>query len=142
MTRSATSENAGPLSGDKFVALCRLGSAERVVSALATGTPVDARNAYGWTGLIASAADGHDDVLEALLKAGADPNLSNKNGTTPLMYAKTRAFGSGRLKAMTLLIAYGADINATDKAGKTALDYTRERASLVEQFFRDNGAEA
>lgn len=76
----------------------------------------------------------------ALIAAGEDVNAANHRGTTPLMYAKTAAFGSGEYRILDLLLANGADINARDKAGRTALDYTIERAESLAAYLRDQGA--
>jgi len=73
-----------------------------------------------------------------LIKSGADVNATNANGTTPLMFAKTAAFGSGDLRILNLLIASGADINAKDKHNKTALDYTVERSQLLIKFLSES----
>ncbi|MDH1657963.1 ankyrin repeat domain-containing protein [Pseudomonas mosselii] len=73
------------------------------------------------------------DIEEArqLIKDGADVNARNKNGTTPLMYAKTYAFSTGNITLIELLLKNGADIDARDNAGKTAADYTIERCALI-----------
>ena len=56
--------------------------------------------------------------LQALLKAGADPNAAEpRGGMTPLMHAAV----SGSLDAMTLLLDKGASVNAANSAGSTAL---------------------
>ncbi len=56
--------------------------------------------------------------LQAVLKSGANPNVSDaRGGGTPLMY--TAAVGS--VEAMTLLLDHGADVNAANNAGATAL---------------------
>jgi ankyrin repeat protein len=63
---------------------------------------------------------------EKLLRAGADPNLVDKNGRTPLTHA---CIGNGRLvQTVPQLLLFGADINHQDKYGKTPLDYALESA--------------
>jgi ankyrin repeat protein len=70
--------------------------------------------------------------LQALLKGGADPNVSDpRGGATPLMYAAA----VGSTAAMTLLLDNGAKANATNATGATALmwgatDITKVRLLL------------
>jgi ankyrin repeat protein len=69
-----------------------------------------------------------------LLMQGADPNKTNANGTTPLMFAKTAAFTYGDCEGMRILLEAGADKNARDKSGLTALEYTVRNAGMVREF--------
>jgi len=45
-------------------------------------------NAPGHTALMAAAETGNRDLVESLLKAGANPNARDKNGITPLKFAQ------------------------------------------------------
>jgi len=56
-------------------------------------------------------------VVEELLGANADVNLTNFRGQTPLHYAASKA----RLELGRLLISKEADVNAKDKANQLAL---------------------
>ena len=57
-------------------------------------------------------------MIEALLKAGADPNESTSNGTTALMTAAT----AGNPDAVKMLLDHGADVNVRENShGETAL---------------------
>ena len=63
---------------------------------------------------------GHDRCVEALIKLGADVNISpNPGGETALMVATKCGFE----RVVALLIRGGADVKTTDRLGKTALDY-------------------
>lgn len=66
------------------------------------------------------AIDGQEKLvmIDALLRAGADPNAMNKNGETPLFKAAT--IGSARL--CKALLAGGAEVNTVCHGGQTALD--------------------
>jgi len=73
------------------------------------------------------------DIMRALLDAGADPNLTTDDGTTPLMVAAglgrstftpgrqrgTRSLGAE--EAVKTLVEAGVDVNATNEGDFTAL---------------------
>lgn len=64
-------------------------------------------------------------MLELLIKAGADVNIKNEYGLTPLLIAvKNRLifFADALLKA-------GADVNAVDPGGRTAKQIAHDRLS-------------
>lgn len=67
--------------------------------------------------LAVAAHEGHTEVMEALIAAGADVNAKNKDGISPLMVAA----GSNRVGAVRTLVAKGADVNAVNNDGATAL---------------------
>ncbi|KKL06495.1 hypothetical protein LCGC14_2595480, partial [marine sediment metagenome] len=62
-----------------------------------------------------------------LIERGADMNVKDSNGTTPLQMAVY----NGRAEAVKLLIERGADINAKNNKGETALDIARRRNKRV-----------
>jgi ankyrin repeat protein len=78
---------------------------------------VNVRDEYGWTPLLSAAMNGHTDIVQILLAAGANPNTRNKYGWTPLMWAA----GQGYSEIVRSLIASGARLNAQDRNGWTAL---------------------
>jgi len=66
------------------------------------------------------------EVLNALLKAGADPNgPTEKHGYTPLMQAVYSDFAER--SRIQLLLDHGANINARAKNGETALKQARRK---------------
>jgi ankyrin repeat protein len=61
---------------------------------------------------------GNAQMIDMLLKAGAEAKVATSNGTTPLMLAAV----AGRADAIKLLLDAGADPNVTENArGETAL---------------------
>jgi ankyrin repeat protein len=61
------------------------------------------------------------DTLKLLLDRGADPDIADAEGVTPLMNAaRTRC-----LACVTALLEHGADVRRTDQHGNTALDVAR-----------------
>ena len=70
--------------------------------------------------LITASRYGNTDVVRMLIKAGANVNLTNILGQTPLMEASER----GHTEVARMLIKAGADLNARSKyGGYTALQY-------------------
>lgn len=72
----------------------------------------------------------HPDVVDALLRAGADVDAPNRSGGTPLMTAI--AFNHEDTIIVKRMLEAGADVNAQDKRGMTALmvaaRYSRKEA--------------
>ena len=86
-----------PYDGTALIAAAHLGHAEVVRTLIAAGAPLDHVNNLGWTALIESIVLGdggknHTDTLEALVKAGANVNLPDRSGFTPLRLAKVRGY--------------------------------------------------
>ncbi|XP_069140875.1 serine/threonine-protein phosphatase 6 regulatory ankyrin repeat subunit B-like [Argopecten irradians] len=69
------------------------------------------------TPLLAAVSLNHVEVTQILLKAGADINLTDRNGCSPLYKA---AF-HGRPVLIDMLLEAGADINKADKEGQSPL---------------------
>jgi uncharacterized protein len=87
---------------------------EQVKSFLAQNVKINAIDQNNGTLIHRAVASRSMDSLKLLLSLGADVNLRNKEGRTPLMAASTP-------QLIELLLAAGADINAKDNEGKTAL---------------------
>ncbi|MFH1116297.1 MAG: ankyrin repeat domain-containing protein, partial [Pseudomonadota bacterium] len=51
---------------------------------------VNARNETGKTAVMFAASEGQPEVVETLLKAGADPDLKDKDGDTAASLAKKK----------------------------------------------------
>jgi ankyrin repeat protein len=90
--------------GTALIAAAHLGHAEVVRILIRAGAPLDHVNNLGWTALIESIVLGdggarHTETLKALVEAGANANLADRNGRTPLTLARER-----RYAAMTKLL--------------------------------------
>jgi uncharacterized protein len=87
-----------PYQGTALIAAAHLGHAEVVRVLIAAGAPLDHVNKLDWTALMESIVLGnggkaHIDTLEALVKAGANVNIADRQGVTPLGHAKSRGYG-------------------------------------------------
>lgn len=84
---------------------------------------VNESNQNGKTPLLEATSMRRIDVMEILLKNGADVNISDYNGRTPLMYASVWWTKSG----VELLLKYGAKVDMVNRKGVTALMVATKR---------------
>ncbi|MHC4555843.1 MAG: ankyrin repeat domain-containing protein [Planctomycetota bacterium] len=66
-----------------------------------------------------AAANGEIEHVKLLISQGADVNVKNNDGQTPLHYAARR----GHKEVVELLLANGADVNARDRMSKTPVEH-------------------
>jgi hypothetical protein len=83
--------------GTALIAAAHLGNVEAVRILTAAGAPLDHVNNLGWTALMESIVLGdggprHAEALKVLLDAGADPNIADRAGVTPLAQARARGY--------------------------------------------------
>jgi ankyrin repeat protein len=83
--------------GTALIAAAHLGHVDVVRELIRAGAPLDHVNNLGWTALIESITLGdggprHVATLKALIDGGADVNLGDRNGSTPLSLAKRRGY--------------------------------------------------
>lgn len=83
--------------GTALIAAAHLGHDEVVKLLIDAGAPLDHVNNLGWTALIESIVLGnggprHVETLRAIVRAGANVNLADRNGQTPLQLARQRGF--------------------------------------------------
>ena len=95
--------------GTALIPACERGHVETVRALLAAGVAPDHVNRLGWTCLIEAIvlSDGgprHQDIVSQLISAGANLNLADKDGVTPLAHALAR----GQSDTARLLQAAGA----------------------------------
>ena len=83
--------------GTALIAAAHLGHDGVVKQLIAAGAPLNHVNNLHWTALIESIVLGnggpkHQEVLRALLAAGASTQLTDRQGTTPLALARSRGY--------------------------------------------------
>ncbi len=98
-----------PYQGTALIAAAHLGHDEVVRLLIAANAPLDHVNNLGWTAVIESIVLGdggkrHVATLEALVKAGANVNIADRAGATPLALAKARGYA----QMVTILETAGA----------------------------------
>jgi ankyrin repeat protein len=79
----------------------------------------------------------HNYMVALLLESGADPNLPNNQGETPLIHAAR----SDRPDLLQTLLMFGADPNLNDHKGMTALDHARKenRQQAIQVLEKNSG---
>jgi len=84
-----------------------------------------------------AATNGEKDTLEYLIENGADLEVINKDGQTPLICAAMK----GHLEALTYLVDKGSNIEAADGKMKTALHWAAINGhSEIAKYLAENGA--
>ncbi len=129
-----------------FTALINAGANRNlpvVTLLLSKGADVNARSGDGsfqkvkagpialgnFTPLTAAVALAAPELIKTLLDAGANVNVADVRGMTPLMLAV--ATDRQNADVIRMLIARGADVNAKSLVGETALDWARKSGSPV-----------
>jgi ankyrin repeat protein len=85
---------------------------------------LEASSLVGWTALHYAVMGGHDEVVNLLLRAGAQANCEDMMRTSPLMYASI--IGRVGLVRMLLPNLAVSDLERSHLAGRTALYYAAE----------------
>jgi ankyrin repeat protein len=83
--------------GTALIPACERGHVEVVKELLKTKINIDHVNNLGWTALLEAIvlSDGgprHQEIVRLLVSAGADINLSDRQGVTPLQHARRSGF--------------------------------------------------
>jgi len=111
---------------EKLLDAAMYGNLQQVQQLIANGVDVNAISSCNRTALSLAIQGGKIPVIQALLDAGADPNLPDETdddlaANSPLMAAASTFFATNRGDMVRLLIQRGADINQQDAEGQTAL---------------------
>jgi ankyrin repeat protein len=110
----------------EFLELCKKGSLQEITEAIYSGANVNARSEeLDNTPLImAAGSNPNQEVITALIEAGADITKRNSHGETPLMYAAAYNLNQKAVAAViTALVNVGDDVDAKDNVGRTPLIY-------------------
>jgi len=105
---------------DAFKATQR-GEIPVIADFLASGADIDAPHFVSRTLLHEAAAYDHAALVQYLLSCGANPNVRDINGITPLMEAAS----GGDQSVVRLLLSAGSRVADVDGFGSTAADYAR-----------------
>ncbi len=118
--RAALDRQCAPL----FAAIAARNRAQ-VRELIDRGLPVEGRDAFGRTALVAAVASGDPQLVETLLAASADPNsrtvgmpgdaLGVETATTGVITPLTAAIETGDADIVTLLLASGADLSGPEE---------------------------
>lgn len=76
-------------------------------------------NFYGWPPLSYAAYNGHLEVVDYLLKHGAEVNATTENGSSALFFAAR----FGHIEVIRLLLKNQADPKIVNENGDTAVDW-------------------
>ena len=101
------------------------GKPEKVAALLKSGVDVNGRTRSGSYALNAAAVENDIGVITTLLDHGADPNVRNSQGDTPLICATK--YAGGKAPVVDLLVKAGSDLGIRDNSGNTALDYAKAK---------------
>ena len=75
--------------------------------------------------LNAAAVENNINVIRILLDHGADPNVQNSQGDTPLICATK--YAGGKAATVELLVKAGTNLDIRDNEGMNALDYAKAK---------------
>ena len=101
---------------------------------------LDSRDGLDRTPLHIAAENGHTAVARFLIENGADVNLTDRNGNTPLIFTVHK---TGDLETIQHLLEHGAAVNAQNRTGETALMYAAWRGhARIVQYLLEQGADA
>lgn len=102
---------------------------------------INATNEHGNTELlracIADTRGNHTDTIIKLLRQGADPNIADSAGYTPLHYAVMK----GNLNAVQALLQKGANRDAASISGSTPRNLSARAHFFNREIFRALGAQ-
>ena len=127
-----------PDDADQYVGSALTGAADIVRLFLAAGIPVDTPNSHGDHAFLMAIQGSSIDLAAEILTAGADPNLPDQNGYTPLIELAAYCDETGLVSAV---IEAGGNVKAKARNGKTPLGVARDTGCTeIARLLRKAGA--
>jgi len=105
-------------SNEELVQAVKKDNIETVRKLLEAGIDVNSKdNQYQSSALMWAAHEGHTDIMNLLIKNGANIDEQRSTGETALWFAAQK----GQLEAIKILVNHGANINAIGREAKSAI---------------------
>jgi len=128
-------DTRAPSGYDLLMWACEVGDLSLVESMINRGIDVNAKDArFGNTTLHFAVTNEQLEVLRLVLARGADPNLRNKQGSTPLQIATFVRFENQeamREHIIDLLLKHHANADIADRRGVTPLMWAAGRGNAA-----------
>ena len=117
-----------------LVLACYRGSDDVAKFLIENVCEIDGSSNYG-TPLMAAVYKSRENLVKVLLDFGANPDIADVNGTSPMHYAVIMR----NTKIIELLIKADADLTLEDNRGKTAKDYAKmtQNETIIELFAKE-----
>ncbi|KAH9500048.1 hypothetical protein Btru_076480 [Bulinus truncatus] len=127
---------AAPYTGDDLHQAIRRGNVEKVKEILASGdVQPDVQDEKDFSALVAAGLQEKFEIMDLLLKHGADVNRKDASGKTPLIHASSRDL----LETVKWLCEHGADVKMLDKSGMAAIHHAVDGGFVkVVEWMLDN----
>ncbi|CAM9291854.1 unnamed protein product [Scytosiphon promiscuus] len=143
MSELAADESSSPHTGADLLDCSRYGELEDVEAILSSGVDANHKDAHGNTALHLSCANGHAEVIKALIKAGAS-HLPNGAGNRPLQWAVQNKHDEC-VRTLMEMYPESSQMNVLDKNGfgKSALTdaFRTGDAEMVKMVLNHKSAE-
>lgn len=107
-----------------LVVAARFGRTDVARALLDLGAPIEQAN----RALATAVSSNHPDLVRFLLGRGANVNVADAAGRTPLMHAAAVDFGHSTI--VDMLLAAGARTDVRDEEGLTALERARQNGNM------------
>lgn len=97
LARGADLRSTNRYGGTALIPAAERGHVETVRTLVQAGVAVDHVNNLGWTALLeavilGSGGERHQQIVDILLEAGANPALADREGVTPLQHARAHGY--------------------------------------------------
>jgi ankyrin repeat protein len=114
----------------------KIGNVDILESLIDSGANLDSVN-YMDSALITAACNNSDEVVSALLKSGANPDIKSGFGKFPLLCAAKESY----ISIVQQLVDAGANVDLQDKYGRTAIIEAADNNDVfMVEFLLDLGA--